>query len=73
MTLPPDLDPPTLLVLLTRLVERVIALDAAAPWHPMSRPDPILTTLNPRGLSRCLTEARLRSSLPASGSMRPSG
>ena len=69
MTLPPDLDPPTLLVLLTRLVERVIALDAAAPWHPMSRPDPIsafLTNLNPRfhGVSRKRVFAR-RSPPPA--------
>jgi hypothetical protein len=72
MTLPPDLDPPTLLVLLTRLVERVIALDAAAPWHPMSRPDPIsafLTTLNPRftvshGSASSLVAPRLRLDAP---------
>jgi len=72
MTLPPDLDPPTLLVSLTRLVERVIALDAAAPWHPMSRPDPIsafLTTLNPRftvshGSASSLVAPRLRLDAP---------
>ena len=72
MALPPDLDPPTLLVSLTRLVERVIALDAAAPWHPMSRPDPIsafLTTLNPRftvsrGSASSLVAPRLRLDAP---------